>query len=230
MPPPFGSGYPAVVGVSAWAAVSFNCAAPFRERLRAGRVPQRPVPARFNCAAPFRERLPGGVLTGIFTSSGALQLCRPLSGAVTRQLLRVRWPRASLQLCRPLSGAVTSKCGGGAGVGGSASIVPPPFGSGYRDLALLSRLQSQPLQLCRPLSGAVTALGLAFALYQVVASIVPPPFGSGYDLLLLLPAPLLEMASIVPPPFGSGYWSWCAGSGCGGCRLQLCRPLSGAVT
>ena len=90
------------------------------------------VAMRFNCAAPFRERL--------FPAYAVLE-----------------HPSAALQLCRPLSGAVMLRDGqiAGAGLDGGASIVPPPFGSGYR------------------------ASDSTIARYDA-ASIVPPPFGSGY--------------------------------------------------
>ena len=57
MPPPFGSGYSPNVLFGYQRRNGFNCAAPFRERLRVGRV-----------ADPGKE--------------DGLQLCRPLSGAV----------------------------------------------------------------------------------------------------------------------------------------------------
>ena len=60
-----------------------------------------------------------------------LQLCRPLSGAVMgRTAFRFCVP-PMLQLCRPLSGAVIRVGFELAGSGADASIVPPPFGSGY---------------------------------------------------------------------------------------------------
>ena len=39
-------------------------------------------------------------------ASRTLQLCRPLSGAVSKELKSGRQPGSQLQLCRPLSGAV----------------------------------------------------------------------------------------------------------------------------
>ena len=60
----------------------FNCAAPFRERL-AGDAPPPVAPLlSFNCAAPFRERLVGRPKKGR-PHGKRLQLCRPLSGAVS---------------------------------------------------------------------------------------------------------------------------------------------------
>ena len=158
---------------------SFNCAAPFRERLFAG-LPDHstlvidasivPLPfgsgylpahriggaadVGFNCAAPFRERLSVS-LTKIFCIAALLQLCRSLSGAVilryARYMRRLIW----------------------------ASIVPLPFGSGY---------------FCT--SDAASA--------RALASIVPLPFGSGYKRRSHLHQ-TSDVASIVPLPFGSGY-------------------------
>ena len=84
-----------------------------------------------------------------------LQLCRPLSGAVSsqspgRQLLPPKGfncaapfrgrlvvvsphqpvGMAALQLCRPLSGAVSNACRHSLPAIVAASIVPPPFGGG----------------------------------------------------------------------------------------------------
>ena len=61
---------------------SFNCAAPFRERLARGCGLVICAYLRFNCAAPFRERLVRGPLYNCLVSL-MLQLCRPLSGAVS---------------------------------------------------------------------------------------------------------------------------------------------------
>ena len=64
-------------------------------------------------------------------------------------------PFRRLQLCRPLSGAVISLVTAGQAPVVEASIVPPPFGSGY-------------------------PVGKESLLSFLDASIVPPPFGSGY--------------------------------------------------
>ena len=61
-----------------------------------------------------------------------------------------------------------------------ASIVPPPFGSGYGSWDDIS-------------------------IKTVVASIVPPPFGSDAGQLTDARGRRVVVASIVPPPFGSGY-------------------------
>ena len=158
-----------------------------------------------------------------------LQLCRPLSGAVI--VVAICGPPAidiELQLCRPLSGAVISTPGRYQGRRKAASIVPPPFGSGY----------DHPIYACEP---------------PTWASIVPPPFGSGYDSRVAAAgssgpgfncaAPFRERlyripgcgiggrdaASIVPPPFGSGYADSRTPASPLRRGLQLCRPLSGAV-
>ena len=154
VPPPFGSGYAqshcaaviaswlqlcrplsgAVIcdtpGKSHSTDIGFNCAAPFRERLWSNFRNRHRRSLRFNCAAPFRERL---------CISPRVGCCAPL------------W----LQLCRPLSGAVIAFSSvRGYGVV-KASIVPPPFGSGYPMAIAAGLALLMLLQLCRPLSGAV---------------------------------------------------------------------------
>ena len=84
-----------------------------------------------------------------------LQLCRPLSEAVMSIARRVRDAISMLQLCRPLSEAVIRRQPGPSPALHPASIVPPPFGSGY-------------------------VIGCRGFAEIVRASIVPPPFGSGY--------------------------------------------------
>ena len=85
----------------------FNCAAPFRGRLRDGGyddcadtgtsivpppegggyavncLPQAETRTGFNCAAPFRGRLLDTICASL-SRAITLQLCRPLPGAVTR--------------------------------------------------------------------------------------------------------------------------------------------------
>ena len=102
--------------------------------------------------------LSGAVITWRMKSSSTstwLQLCRPLSGAVIRGSIVASLRRQALQLCRPLSGAVIGLPRAPTAADQTASIVPPPFGSGYL-ACLLRRLAVH------------------------YASIVPPPFGSGY--------------------------------------------------
>ena len=134
-----------------------------------------------------------------------LQLCRPLSGAVISWGIITHRPVQMLQLCRPLSGAVITACAVLANAFPYASIVPPPFGSGYSSRLLYPPdCSSDALQLCRPLSGAVI-----------------PVHGQGDEQG--------QCASIVPPPFGSGYVYHPRNSISLTFKLQLCRPLSGAV-
>ena len=85
-----------------------------------------------------------------------------------------------------------------------ASIVPPPFGSGYSRGRPDSSQPGISLQLCRPLSGAVIqnagqtvdhAVGLQLGLWR--NRIAFPPDRSDRRSR--------GRASIVPPPFGSGY-------------------------
>ena len=180
VPPPFGSGYLCSTTSRALPSYSFNRAAPFRERL-------------FSTGGWAIRRL------------DALQSCRPLSGAVMLLCPPAACPGTALQSCRPLSGAVIARqrrpaagapecfnraapfrerlfrlVGVIAHAAYQASIVPPPFGSGYMAGVLLNRPSAR------------------------IASIVPPPFGSGY-YGGAAPADANLVASIVPPPFGSGY-------------------------
>ena len=157
MPPPFGSGY------------------------LPSPVPTNPTfHAGFNCAAPFRERLSGEPPGVLLTRLPGFQLCRPLSGAVMVASTDTCCCVDRFQLCRPLSGAVIclgcpTTCTPDTSFNCAApfrerlstmrraygqtaarvSIVPPPFGSGYR----VSR---------------------SSLLSMRAVSIVPPPFGSGY--------------------------------------------------
>ena len=64
----------------------------------------------FNCAAPFRGRLAELAGEGV-AQPHELQLCRPLSGAVSMAAQRAAGSAAALQLCRPLSGAVSRQNG-----------------------------------------------------------------------------------------------------------------------
>ena len=108
----------------------------------------------------------------------ALQLCRPLSGAVSHIAAVTPDLETLLQLCRPLSGAVS-----------------------WRLRLSLTELLSA-LQLCRPLSGAVSvpaaARGISGLRFNCAA-----PFRERLDDAQGLPNKLAG-ASIVPPPFGSG--------------------------
>ena len=106
------------------------------------------------------------------------------------------------------------------------SIVPPPFGSGYPELANLAKRVCN-LQLCRPLSGAVIGIGRPLSPTPGYPSIVPPPFGSGYYARPGWDCPGTG-PSIVPRvngqmPVGK------IGIATPQVVLQLCRPLSGAV-
>ena len=137
------------------------------------------------------------------------------------------WP-FRLQSCRPLSGAVITKREIRRKMGSIASIVPPPFGSGYwgrtyilpagacrfnRAAPFRERLyqrvnadllQIRRLQSCRPLSGAVISLTWSISEQSTALQSCRPLSGAvmraGRPLVHTPPA-----ASIVPPPFGSGY-------------------------
>ena len=186
----------------------FNCAAPFRERLERGQGNDWARGTGFNCAAPFRERL-GGMMWPASTPSWTLQLCRPLSGAVSYDDHRSRrrhglasTPSWTLQLCRPLSGAVSSGLHADYPVDTGFNCAAP-FRERLAPGGCLRERCHRKLQLCRPLSGAVSSIRMTDFAMASHASIVPPPFGSGYGRGGVESAFALN-ASIVPPPFGSG--------------------------
>ena len=84
----------------------FNCAAPFRERLPAGRGSPGPGGNRFNCAAPFRERLPC-ISSPPGWSSYGFNCAAPFRERLPPAPVSAATAATGLQLCRPLSGAVT---------------------------------------------------------------------------------------------------------------------------
>ena len=92
-------------------ACSFNCAAPFRERLLPHSVPP---PAGgtvgFNCAAPFRERLSANAVRTMYAGNHASIVPLPFGSGYMKMFTE----RVAL---------------------GIASIVPLPFGSGYSSVA-----------------------------------------------------------------------------------------------
>ena len=129
MPPPFGSGYYELQGGNGRWSVLQLC------RPLSGAVTDvaqndfRPVFAGFNCAAPFRERL-RGYADGAAAGKGVLQLCRPLSGAVSHlhHRLHHRQERA-FNRAAPFRERLV-RYYGLPGTLCPPSIVPPPFGSG----------------------------------------------------------------------------------------------------
>ena len=130
VPPPSGR-LLAGVALARLITTPFNCAAPFRGRLRAARGYSGWTGRSFNCAAPFRGRLrgEGGYVLPLHQG---LQLCRPLPGAVTARPYDDKTIyRIILQLCRPLPGAVTGSLYSTGGQHRQPSIVPPPSGGGY---------------------------------------------------------------------------------------------------
>ena len=159
-----------------------------------------------------------------------LQSCRPLSGAVIGGMRTSATPATiALQSCRPLSGAVIRQDAGDQAVHPQASIVPPPFGSGYPSIII---------RVSRSLTGFNRAAPFRERLYRHMvdqdrtlraASIVPPPFGSGYCYYAGSGRRQCGAASIVPPPFGSGYLQAAYRLSGDAYTLQSCRPLSGAV-
>ena len=155
----------------------FNCAAPFRERLARSRRCASVRSGCFNCAAPFRERL-DPFPPPLYPLPASLQLCRPLSGAVSGKLNMVSGTYTTLQLCRPLSGAVSIPAPGGVGEFRVLQLCRPLSGA-VRCANPPNPLPNPSLQLCRPLSGAVSQTAGQPPAIGHWASIVPPPFGSG---------------------------------------------------
>ena len=106
VPLPFGSGYgdayaQAVADVDA----SFNCAAPFRERLWLRPELLGSGHCRFNCAAPFRERLLAEDFV-LRTGITGFNCAAPFRERLWGWRRRYRGWQFRLQLCRSLSGAV----------------------------------------------------------------------------------------------------------------------------
>ena len=150
-------------------------------RLRADN--QAMNPTSFNCAAPFRERL--AAARQAMVALLVLQLCRPLSGAVSGISGRISMHSKMLQLCRPLSGAVSRRLHRAGSAGGPCFNCAAPFRerlAAYQGVSVCiarcfncaapfrERLErrragwqrQQPqLQLCRPLSGAVSSVATA---------------------------------------------------------------------
>ena len=86
-----------------------------------------------------------------------------------------------------------------------ASIVPPPFGSGYYTPASLTSATMERFNCAAPFRERLLDL-VKSCLDVHRASIVPPPFGSGYSHHHDA-RQSANIASIVPPPFGSGYYT-----------------------
>ena len=106
----------------------FNCAAPFRGRLVDIAMPSLFPRCRFNCAAPFRGRLERKAPHSRHWAA-ALQLCRPLSGAVRSTALRTAVQAYRFNCAAPFRGRLAAEQGFERLFVG-ASIVPPPFGGG----------------------------------------------------------------------------------------------------
>ena len=88
----------------------------------------------FNCAAPFRGRLRRGRLG--LAAAHLLQLCRPLPGAVTEKLGCAGAKAEYASIVPPPSGGGYRKAQVGVDAYGDASIVPPPSGGGYPALPI----------------------------------------------------------------------------------------------
>ena len=90
-----------------------------------------PAASSFNCAAPFRERL-SEQSVGIYSVRHVLQLCRSLSGAVMRQQSSIpALPSHASIVPLPFGSGYDRVARPFAVHYGAASIVPLPFGSGY---------------------------------------------------------------------------------------------------
>ena len=133
-----------------------------------------------------------------------------------------------LQLCRPRKGAVTGIAYDAVHVAPLPSIVPPPSGGGYLGGGLVALAAGITFNCAAPFRGRLLVIA-ALRTYCVGApSIVPPPSGDGYVATGVQPV-IVVVASIVPPPSGGGYRPTLLLLPFV-CRLQLCRPLPGAVT
>ena len=207
----------------------------------------------FNCAAPFRERLDEWVPRQPQPKVCLLQLCRPLSGAVSQRPPTTSVPNTKLQLCRPLSGAV-SPAGVRTAGGQKRFNCAAPFRERLAGIGAGIGLGQAGLQLCRPLSGAVSRAAAAIAGITPGLQLCRPLSGAVRMMQPSNPA-LASRRFNCAAPFrerlgGPTCAAWCsrgAGFNCaapfrerlgllkpqgGGGRagLQLCRPLSGAVS
>ena len=107
--------------------------------------------------------------------------------------------------------------------------MPPPFGGGYHNLVAQQSSRRRRFNCAAPFRGRL--LAPSDSVYQVpgVASIVPPPFGGGYEVIHA-GGQSHGHASIVPR---SDLHTWRGDqtpAASPTAMLQLCRPLSGAVT
>ena len=207
----------------------FNCAAPFRGRLAAVLIVAIAVQAQgFNCAAPFRGRLAASS-GGQFRRVKRLQLCRPLSGAVS-SCGHFRSPAAGCFNCAaPFRGRLGELPGGVADRFPCFNCAAPfrgrlvrrrhpvhpgtarfncaaPFRGRLGVCGGTKPGRCRQLQLCRPLSGAVRPN-------------IAGPHHRGPVAGFNCAAPFRGRLAPTTPA-KSRRW----------CGLQLCRPLSGAVS
>ena len=149
VPPPSGGGYAIPVSIARSLADTFNCAAPFRGRLRPDPGLQRLQGNRaFNCAAPFRGRL---------------------------HAQRIRWRNAIRpSIVPPPSGGGYLEEIVVLDARIIPSIVPPPSGGGYSRYHARSLLMAGYLQLCRPLPGAVTQAVFRFDAIETAFNCAAP--------------------------------------------------------
>ena len=108
-----------------------------------------------------------------------------------------------------------------------ASIVPPPFGSGYGGKPRYNIERDGELQSCRPLSGAVMLVTARSALGSIVLQSCRPLSGAVISINTALDyrqagfnraAPFRERLFESTPDAANAVY-----------ELQSCRPLSGAV-
>ena len=181
----------------------------------------------FNCAAPFRERL--SFQGGFHPVAPAVPSIVPLpfgSGYPPAQRCGCRWGSPSIVPLPFGSGYKRMEFPTQAWY--VPSIVPLPFGSGYADVCLPVAGRRLAFNCAAPFRERLSQRAACGYGYYTGPSIVPLPFGSGYQNWPAASAVALG-PSIVPLPFGSGYRRPGRGQRGMGQSLQLCRSLSGAV-
>ena len=157
-----------------------------------------------------------------------LQLCRPLSGAVSPDVQAVSLIAVRLQLCRPLSGAVRRRASARRWSSWPFNCAAP-FRERLDARPLFATLDQRTLQLCRPLSGAVSLLIIArfgpfFAAFNCAA-----PFRERLARCHCRASGATRPLQLCRPLSGA-VRKFCRAKARPAMSLQLCRPLSGAVS
>ena len=134
---------------------TFNCAAPFRGRLRDEQRCQHDPYKAFNCAAPFRGRLPGCGIILILSAQVPSIVPPPSGGGYSSP--------GSPELLTP-----------------GPSIVPPPSGGGYNLAVASNDRPAHPFNCAAPFRGRLLAAAIDALTGRTTPSIVPPPSGGGY--------------------------------------------------